>query len=607
MLNFLIYIINLYLIISYPICKEGVDFCYLCNFQKTQCIKCEKDLYIPNDKGGCSYFKKCKVGKNNCMECSINGDECKLCDNDYYPDENGGCSYTDNCIISENGICLKCKENYILIGIDKYFFNNGAKICKSLDSYDLKYCDNIDRDTGSCLRCIKGYYLGNDDKKCTNIENCEESVYGECKKCKKNYYLNKKENKCIEGRGIFNNCQESSDGNKCNICDLGYYLDDNGQCAFVNFCSEQNSVGKCLKCKQGYYLSENYNSCTPEKNCFSGNKDLGFCDSCNYNYYLDLKNRACIPNTEDNIFKYCREGDEVCKSCIYQYDIGEDNKCSTSHNCVESNNGICNKCKEGYHLGLDNKCNNINHCIYSSYFNQCLECEDNYFYDRRNNTCILANDNFKNCKAGYAEYNCQECKNNFYLNQTDFLCYNNTVNSEYYKCAIISKPWEKCLRCEEGYYIGEKDSICSKIEGCALSENENWCLECSDNFCLNAKIGKCIYNKEIYDEEEKLYFGCKKTNKDGNTCEICEGNYILNEDGLCVDEEHCVENKNGICQDCLKEVNNTFCLNNNFGCVSTYDFGCWECNYILDFYNCTKCYEGYELDKLFNYCRKMEE
>ena len=88
-------------------------------------------------------------------------------------------------------------------------------------------------------------------------------------------------------------------------------------------------------------------------------------------------------------------------------------------------------------MGLDNKCNNIDHCIYTNYFNQCLECEDNYFYDRRNNTCTLANENFKNCKAGYAEYNCQECKNNFYLNQTDFLCYNNTIKPEYYKCAII--------------------------------------------------------------------------------------------------------------------------------------------------------------------------
>ena len=121
MLNLFVYIISLQLLFAYPICKEGEEFCFQCNFQKTQCIKCEKDLYIPNDKGGCSYIKKCKAGKNNCVECSMDGDVCELCDSDYYPDENGGCSHTDNCVISENGKCLQCKDNYILIGIDNYF------------------------------------------------------------------------------------------------------------------------------------------------------------------------------------------------------------------------------------------------------------------------------------------------------------------------------------------------------------------------------------------------------------------------------------------------------------------------------------------------------
>ena len=120
-------------------------------------------------------------------------------------------------------------------------------------------------------------------------------------------------------------------------------------------------------------------------------------------------------------------------------------------------------------------------------------------------------------------------------------------------------------------------------------------------------MGKCINNYDIYDEEEIFYFRCKKTNKDGNGCEICEGNYTLNVNGLCIDKEHCVESKNGICQNCLKEVNNTFCLNNIFGCVSTPDFGCWECNDIFNFYNCSKCYDGYENDKLINYCRKIKD
>ena len=306
MLNFFIFLIILKIILTNHICKEGENLCSRCNPQKTLCIKCEKDIFIPNNEGGCSYIKNCKAGRNNCMECDQQTDLCQICDNEYYPDENGGCSYTDNCIISERGRCLKCKNNFILVGLDNYF-SDGIKICKSLKSDDLKYCELIDMDNGLCLRCKDGYYLGNNDKKCTNIQNCEESVYGICKKCKNNFYLNIKENKCIEENEKIKNCQESYDGLKCDLCDIGYYFDDNYICTKINFCSEAYKKDKCKKCKDGYFLTGNFNSCTPEKNCLSGNNDFGICKLCNYDFYLDLKDRKCKSNHENNNFKYCQE------------------------------------------------------------------------------------------------------------------------------------------------------------------------------------------------------------------------------------------------------------------------------------------------------------
>ena len=542
------------------------------------------------------------------MECLEDERLCKLCENEYYPDEYGGCSYTDNCIISQNGRCLKCKDNNILIGIDNNF-NPGIKICKSLNSYDLQNCELINYEDGSCLKCKNGYFLGDEDKKCTNIQFCVESVYGECIKCKENYYLNKKENTCLEQNGIFNNCKETKDGKICDKCNFGYYFDEYGKCSYFNYCAKINKEGICSKCKNGYYLAESRNSCTQEKNCLNGNKDFGICEIFNFDYYLDLKDRKCKSNNENNNFQYCKQTDEVCKNCIYGYEIGEDNKCSTSHNCIESNDGICYKCKEGYHLGLDNKCTNIEHYIYSDIFSQCIECEDNYFYDRANKTCFLTNENFTNCRAGYAEFNCQECKNDFYLNQTDHKCYDNKKENEYYKCAIISSPGDKCLKCIEGYFLGEKDGKCSQVEGCVLSENEKRCLECDDvYYCLNVKDGQCYEKDEIYEEGEKFYFRCNKTNEEGTACEICEDNYFLDENGLCVDIEHCIDKKDGICQDCLKDENNSFCLNNIFVCVQTYDSGCLECNDILNFdYNCTKCLDGFEYDEFFYKCRKIED
>ena len=80
------------------------------------CIKCDLNIYSPDENGGCKYAHKCEIGLNNCDVCDENGELCKKCVEVYFPDENGGCSYTDNCEISYNGKCLKGKEDYILIG-----------------------------------------------------------------------------------------------------------------------------------------------------------------------------------------------------------------------------------------------------------------------------------------------------------------------------------------------------------------------------------------------------------------------------------------------------------------------------------------------------------
>ena len=101
-------------------------------------------------------------------------------------------------------------------------------------------------------------------------------------------------------------------------------------------------------------------------------------------------------------------------------------------------------------------------------------------------------------------------------------------------------------------------------------------------------------------EEKKFYYKCNMTNKEGTACEICIDDFSLNKNGLCSDDLHCAEkNENGFCKKCINYEDEYYkhCLNFEFGCVETYLEGCEECNYSLDFNNCTKCFEGYELDK----------
>ena len=587
---------------SSPYCEENAKFCSVCNPITKLCEKCEKDIYIPDQYGGCEGRKKCILGNNHCLECQEETNLCRICEERYFPDENGGCSYTSGCKISYQGICLECKDDSILIG-------NEIKICKLINSEDLKNCEIVNKTNGLCDLCREGYYLNSGDKKCINIEYCLESSFGVCTKCQKNYYLDKKEDKCKKQNGNFLNCTQTIDGKVCDLCDDNYYLNKEEKCIPINYCEKEIDTLKCEKCKEGYYLTEFGNACTKEKNCYYGNKDFGICTECQNNYYIDFKDGKCKSNEEENDFKYCRIADGECKNCIYGAHLGKDNKCSFSYDCLESDKGKCIQCLEGYYLSLDNKCTNLEFCIYTDFYGECTECKNNYYYNRTSKMCEMK-ENFENCRITYDGKFCDRCKKGFYLNKTDYLCYSNIENTNFYKCALTNDNGEICSKCENNYYLGEIDFKCSTVEGCNLSENENRCLLCDSNYyCLDIKTGKCEPNDEIESEDKKFYFKCNRTNKEGTSCEICIEGYRLNKNGLCVDDYHCSKkNENGICIKCINYDGDYFshCLNKDFECVETYFNVCEECNNSLDFDNCTKCIEGYELNEK-NICVEIKK
>ena len=120
-------------------------------------------------------------------------------------------------------------------------------------------------------------------------------------------------------------------------------------------------------------------------------------------------------------------------------------------------------------------------------------------------------------------------------------------------------------------------------------------------------MGICEYNFEIINKEKKFYFRCNKTNKEGNKCQICENGFILNNNGLCMDINNCVEkDEKGNCIKCKINENVYYCLNNDFGCIETYFNDCLECGDILDFDKCTKCIDGYEIGE-FGLCYEIED
>jgi hypothetical protein len=287
------------------------------------CLKCSKNIYTPDNKGGCEFKKICELGKNHCLKCKENDNLCQICEEGYLPDSSGGCSYTDTCEFSENGLCLKCKEDFILIGEDR-----DLKICKLKNSEDFQNCLKINVNTGFCEICEKNNYLTSIDKKCISTEECSISISGKCIKCNKGFYLNIKDNKCKEQKDILEHCIEIyNDINiyNCSICEEGYYFDQNKKCIEINHCLQKSKFYKniCNICESGYYISEYDKICTQEKNCYSGNKEFGICEKCKEKYYLDFKDFKCKSNQEENNFKYCKEAEgDKCKKCIVEYFLG---------------------------------------------------------------------------------------------------------------------------------------------------------------------------------------------------------------------------------------------------------------------------------------------
>ena len=605
MLFYFIILIFIKFSLLIPLCQENENNCIKCNPITKLCHKCISDIYAPNSLGGCTLTPKCQKGQKNCIECEENSQHniCKTCSKGYFPDSIGGCTYTKNCLISTNGICSKCIDNYVLIG--KYI-----TYCKSVFSEDLKSCKGINTLNGHCSNCTEGLFLNSIDYKCTKTENCSSSKYGICTQCNKGYYLDKKEEKCKMQNNTFFNCKESLTGEKCDECDNDYFFDDEGKCMSMNYCfiGDKKNRNVCKMCNKGYYLSEFKDACTTDINCYEGDKNIGLCLKCKKGFYIDYTDGKCKSNTNNDEFKHCAIADNNrCTNCLYGFALSEDLKCSSAKYCQEVYDGKCILCIDKYFLGLDNKCTLVENCIYSNFIEECVECKDNLYYNKKKWKCEEGTGIFQGCKNGYSDWKCSECKNNYYLNQTDSLCYSNEEQGPFYKCALTDFNATSCARCIDNYNLGEIDKKCTMLKGCKIINEENKCIECDEDYCLDVKLGVCEYNFEIKNEDKKLYFRCNRTNEDGDRCKICRDGYIVSSEGLCVDVEHCSEkDKEGKCIKCKIDENGYYCLNKDFGCIETYFDDCLECGNNLDFDKCTKCIDGYEIGE-YDLCYEIED
>ena len=362
-------------------------------------------------------------------------------ENNYELSDDGKCpKYCKIC--NENKKCLKCKEEYALVGSQK----NEEILCKLENELthgyykveDNFYFECIDdclecTDGNSCEQCKEGYYF-NDNLCVENIPNCE--IYknsNECKKCKENYAFEK---------DIRNECLSIDNFDEYYTMDRGIsYYPCNGNniewesilnCKKCYYDKRKTQELNCYECKEGYIildhesdfclLEKNYNN-TGEYFYFNRThmgsciKEIPFCSlcnssqncyQCNYNFhFLNDKTDGCyglydlIPMDEfyeyNNNFYSCNNSKvhyiPNCKKCMSQLDctLCNDNYTFVNgykYSCVEKkslqNKYFKDPNDESNYIRCSNLIDNCDLCNNT----QCLKCDEDY---------IFIDDNFNNC------------------------------------------------------------------------------------------------------------------------------------------------------------------------------------------------------------------
>ena len=232
----------------------------------------------------------------------------------------------------------------------------------------------------------------------------------------------------------------------------------------------QISLSVSASCKEG------------SKNCAKCNPVTKLCVKCDKNIYALNKKGECEPSKKcilgDNYCIECSEEGNLCKSCDEGYFPDENGACSYSDNCEISFQGKCLKCQKDYVLN-----NNIGIC-------KSINSED-----------------FKNCKKTSSDGFCQECDEDYYLDEGDKRCTTTKNCSE--------SSFGICTKCVSGYYLDKKNKQCKKQK---------------DSF-INCKLST-----------------------DGKSCDVCDDDHFLDEDGICSNSNYCSESDNkGKCEKCIEK------------------------------------------------------
>ena len=601
-------------------CHQCSSPCATCFSSNTYngCYSCEKGYFMnqtftfPTPYGGqCS---ECKKKLDHCVECST---ECIDDDLDSY----------ETC---HNFKCTKCEGGYFVTE------ENGATICSPCPDNCFECSDST-----TCIQCNQGYRLNEESKECEKIPcsaNCQLCDTSNCIQCDDGYYKYWDNNavgyrceKCIIAVDHCRLCVSTDADVDCTSCELGYFINSIGNCASCpadcDVCSDSDN---CQTCRAGYYTSDQKTCQACDDNCATCSRESTHCTSCKDGFDINENNVcvACPSNckhckgnicTECNEHYFSTDGGKQCEECgshclqcndkttcieceIHYFNDGSNGCQECSEHCDRCESKTkCVDCIPEYYVTPEDKCSAcapVCHECDGPSENDCLDCDDGYYFSRPNRKCFKCHEGCTKC-TGPNDYECSECSSGFFMDKesTGIL-----PGIQGRKCTRCEKGCSKCTdakqctTCKPGYYITEhtnKEGIDRDCEAC-----ESGCSKCDGG---STKCSECLSNyyiSEKYDENGQELVKCTKC---PDNCKKC-----ANESGTvkCADclDGYYKDPTTGVCEQCTypcsKCSSATVCLSCADGrllqgnsCDTACSSTCLSCTNTAN--QCETCYEGY--------------
>ena len=525
-------------------CKlEPIDNCII-TIDGINCTRCSPEYFIDEATKKCT---KIDAAIPNCIIYSAK-DKCSLCETNNFVDAEFKCAQIEqnvtNCLFYASvNTCLVCSNSIV---------KTKGTVCELVENSDN--CAFFSGEL-SCTSCVTGYdmfkskYLIDMEKSRKYLQNFYNWV--EEGKVSFNQIFKESTNVCLAS---LNNCEKKKSYKECETCEEGYFI-ENGYCVKnpldqISDCHDYVDPTTCSQCEEGYFI--NGVICKKQKTIdfcktYSGSVEE-FCDECESDYYFSVTEKIC--KKRENSIQHCAKyvfDREECEECQFSYIISP-----TKLTCLS----VIAKCSDYLFIPGNNNDFNL----------LCKKCDDGFFIYTiiENNqiitSCELPKAAIEGCKSYSSEFQCLECRQNYYL--ANFKCHLHTKEiTANLICEINNNlKLNDCSQCPAGHVLYKLYNYCkpltTPIPSCDVYQDSETCYSCvQPNY---VKTGQCVATS---------ISECTELERDSNKCLKCNN------------QKRLIPNINTVDNSCIKIFTHidSNCENYEFD-INTGYVGCDSCS-----------------------------